>query len=63
MLKKIPICELYKMNSKQLGGYITDITQTPICKDDLYCKKLIEIWRSKPFNFYENEVGQMKFDF
>lgn len=36
-----------KMSRSDMVHYISEITQTEICKDNAYCELLIKIWLKK----------------
>jgi hypothetical protein len=44
---KLTRYELEEMTSTEIAKYLTDITQTDICKDEMYCKMVITIFMSK----------------
>jgi hypothetical protein len=44
---RIELGQIKEMNSTEIGLYIIDITQTPICEDKNYCNELIKIWLNK----------------
>ena len=44
---RIELGQINEMSSTEIGQYIIDITQTPICKDKNYCNELIKIWLNK----------------
>ena len=48
IVQKIPIEELNKMSSSELSKHIEDITQTEICKDEEYCKKVVSLFVKTP---------------
>ena len=39
--------ELEKMTYNEMANYITEITQTEICKDKRYCDLILAIWLQK----------------
>jgi len=41
---KIPISDLARLDKRALSIYLDEITQTPICKDENYCKELVKIF-------------------
>ena len=49
MVTKKELAEVEKMTSAKISEYLSDITQTTICRDKNYCDKLIKIYLSKPF--------------
>ena len=46
-LMKLTRCELEEMTSTEISNHLIDITQTDICKDEMYCKMVITIFMSK----------------
>ena len=44
---RIELGQINEMSSTEIGQYIIDITQTPICEDKDYCNELIKIWINK----------------
>ena len=44
---RIELGQINKMSSTEIGLYIIQITQTPICEDKNYCNELIKIWLNK----------------
>jgi hypothetical protein len=36
--------ELEQMTSNEIASYLSEMTQTDICKDDKYCKLVVEIF-------------------
>ena len=44
---RIELGQIKQMSSTEIGQYIIDITQTPICEDKNYCNELIKIWLNK----------------
>ena len=44
---RIELGQINEMSSTEIGQYIIDITQTPICEDKIYCNELIKIWLNK----------------
>jgi hypothetical protein len=44
---RIELGQIKEMSSTEIGQYIIDITQTPICEDKIYCNELIKIWLNK----------------
>jgi len=44
---RIELGQINEMSSTEIGQYIIDITQTPICEDKNYCNELIKIWLNK----------------
>ena len=47
---RIELGQIKEMSSTELGQYIIDITQTPICEDKNYCNELIKIWINKVYS-------------
>lgn len=47
-ITKIPLTTIEVMNSTEISEYMAEITQTPICLDADYCKKLLKILNTKP---------------
>lgn len=45
--KKLTIKQMMTVSKKKLSKHIEEITQTPICADNNYCKQLIDIWMKK----------------
>lgn len=45
--KKLTTQQMMSASKKALSKHIEDITQTQICVDNDYCKKLIDIWMKK----------------
>ena len=39
--------QLKKMSRSDMAHYISEITQTEICKDNAYCYMLLNIWLKK----------------
>lgn len=39
--------ELEQMSCSNMAHYIVEITQTPICKDKVYCDLILKIWLKK----------------
>lgn len=46
-LKKLTIKQMRSASKKALSKHIEEITQTPVCADNNYCKQLIDIWMKK----------------
>ena len=46
-LKKLTIKQIEKSSKQKLSKHIEDITQTPICADNQYCKIIIDTWLKK----------------
>ena len=44
---RIELGQIKQMSSTEIGLYIIQITQTPICEDKNYCNELIKIWLNK----------------
>ena len=44
---RIELGQINEMTSTEIGLYIIEITQTPICEDKIYCNELIKIWLNK----------------
>ena len=40
---RIELGQINEMTSTEIGLYIIDITQTPICEDKIYCNELINL--------------------
>lgn len=62
-MDKLSDAELQKMNSKDLSKHLDDITQTDICKDSAYCKKVVSEFINKPLTYpmdYEEWLKQPK---
>ena len=47
---RIELGQINEMSSTEIGQYIIDITQTPICEDKNYCNELIKIWLNKGYS-------------
>ena len=47
---RIELGQINEMSSTEIGQYIIDITQTPICEDKDYCNELIKIWLNKGYS-------------
>jgi len=47
---RIELGQIKEMSSTEIGQYIIDITQTPICEDKNYCNELIKIWLNKGYS-------------
>jgi len=47
---RIELGQINEMSSTEIGQYIIDITQTPICEDKIYCNELIKIWLNKGYS-------------
>jgi hypothetical protein len=47
---RIELGQINEMSSTEIGLYIIQITQTPICEDKNYCNELIKIWLNKGYS-------------
>ena len=47
LIMKLTRCELEKMTNNQIANYLSEITQTNLCKDEKYCKMILEVFINK----------------
>jgi len=47
MITKKPTAEIDKMSRSEIANYITEITQTEICKDVNYCNYILKAFLKK----------------
>ena len=47
MVTKYTKEQLEKMSRSDMAYHISEITQTEICKDDVYCQLILKIWLKK----------------
>lgn len=44
MPDKLTLAKLETMTAREIANYLTGITQTPICRDEKYCKAVLKIF-------------------
>ena len=47
LLMKLTKEQLDKMTATEIADHLSDITQTEICKDESYCKMVVNIFLKK----------------